>query len=224
MGRLNFGSPLPKKLVLTLVSRYRLNLVLMRPGVFYGDFTVTGFTPRALIGEVYKFQAETMEFLQVPLTSSSKLASQLLIREMYRWSDSLACNTCHIDDFSSALVSAAMWAKSLGSRSAILSAYSVNLPPAIDSNKPLEALTSGPSPVKPAKKEEKDIRAAVFNVEDGGDTRQKVMSKLIEEVIGVKTGYHGTLISTFAKLNLSDVVADANEKVSSLSRVRSFSL
>jgi len=142
-----------------------------------------------------------------------------LIIELFRWSDSLACNTVHIDDFSSALVSAAIWAESLGSRSSILSAHSVNLPPAIDSNKPLEPLTSGPSPVKPAKKEEKDIRAALFNVEDGGDTRQKAMAKLIEEVVGVKTGWHGIVISTFAKLNLDVVHEDANEKLSSSSSI-----
>ncbi|GAA6064749.1 hypothetical protein JCM10212_001601 [Sporobolomyces blumeae] len=168
-----------------------LNLVLVRPALFYGNYTVTGFTPRALIGEVYKFEDEKMEFL---------------------WSESLASNTCHIDDFCAALVAAAAWAQSLGSRSSILSAYSVSLPPALDSNKLLEPLSSGPSAVSPAKKEEKSIRAAVFNVEDGANTTQKDIARLIEQVVGVKTGFHGTIISTFAKMNLNDVVEDANEK------------
>ncbi|GAA5934128.1 uncharacterized protein JCM15063_000562 [Sporobolomyces koalae] len=168
-----------------------LPLVVVRPAVFYGDYTVTGFTPRALIGEVYRFENEPMAFL---------------------WSENLACNTCHIADFAAALGCAAAWARAHGSRSAIIGAYSVNLVPAFDSNKPFAALSEGPSPVVPAKKEEKAIRAAVFNVEDGGDTDQKTMAKLIEHAIGVKTGFHGSIVSTFAKLNLSDVVEDANEK------------
>ncbi|GAA6023992.1 hypothetical protein JCM11491_002873 [Sporobolomyces phaffii] len=168
-----------------------LNLILLRPAIFYGDYTVTGFTPRALIGEVYKFESEKMDFL---------------------WSESLACNTCHIDDFASALVAAAAWGLSLGSRASILGAYSVNLPPAFDSNKPFESLATGPSPVVAAKKEEKEIRACVFNVEDGSDTTQKMVAKLIEESVGVKTGFHGAIVSAFAKLNLGDVVEDANEK------------
>lgn len=131
-----------------------------------------------------------------------------------RWSDSLACNTLHIEDFASALVASAAWAHSLGTRSAILNALSVNLPPAFDSNKPFEPLSTGPSPVVVAKKEEKEIKACVFNVEDGGNTNQKTVAKLVEDAVGVKTGFHGAIISTFAKLNLGDVAEDANEKVS----------
>lgn len=54
----------------------------------------------------------------------------------------------------------------------------------------------------------------MFNVEDGGATNQKTIAKMIEDSVGVKTGFHGSIVSTFAKINLSDVVEDANEKVS----------
>ena len=135
-------------------------------------------------------------------------------RRCHSWSENLACNTVHIDDFASALVASAAWARSLGSREAILAANSVNLPPTFDSNKPFEALASGPAPVVAAKKEEKEIRACVFNVEDGGSTNQKTVADLIADAVGVRTGFHGTIVSTFAKLNLGDVVEDANEKVS----------
>lgn len=168
-----------------------LNLVLLRPAIFYGDFTVTGILQRCLLGEVYKFENERMDFL---------------------WSESLACNTVHIDDFAAALVASAAWAQSLGSKTAILNAHSVKLPPAFDTNKVFDPLTAGPSPVVVAKKEEKEIRACVFNVSDAGNTDQRMVAKLVEDAVGVKTGFHGAIISTFAKLNLGDVTEDANEK------------
>lgn len=63
-----------------------MNLVLVRPALLYGPYTVTGgesitlpdeshlttlnsiVTPRVLIGEVYKHLGEKLEFLSVPLS------------------------------------------------------------------------------------------------------------------------------------------------------------
>lgn len=48
-------------------------------------------------------------------------------------------------------------------------------------------------------------------VDDGATTQQDIAG-VIERVIGVKTGFHGTLVSQFARLNLADVADEANEK------------
>ncbi|GAA5872671.1 hypothetical protein JCM8547_003726 [Rhodosporidiobolus lusitaniae] len=163
-----------------------LNLVLIRPALFYGPYTVSGLTPRALIGEVYRFKNEKLEFL---------------------WSDSLPQNTIHATDFASACHSAASWALKLGSRSAVLAAHSVPLPSTLTSSSQVSSLSS----VGAAAKEDV-VRAAVCNAVDDGETSQKEIASVIESVVGVKSGFHGSIISSFAKMNMKDVVEDVNEK------------
>ncbi|BGP14227.1 hypothetical protein JCM10213_005882 [Rhodosporidiobolus nylandii] len=163
-----------------------LNLVLLRPALFYGPFTVTGMTPRVLIGEVYRFQKEKMEFL---------------------WAESLPQNTIHATDFASACLSAVSWAFKQGSRSSTLALHSEPLPSTLSSNAQIESVAA----VGAAKKED-ECRAAVFNAVDDGETTQKEVAKIVEDVVGVKSGFHGSIISSFAKLNMSDVVEDVNDK------------
>ncbi|BGP23139.1 hypothetical protein JCM10295v2_002033 [Rhodotorula toruloides] len=165
-----------------------LNLVLVRRAVMYGPFTVTGLTPRVLIGEVYKFENEKLEFL---------------------WAESLAQNTIHASDYASTLVKSASWACSLGSRAAILAAHSEDLPPTLSSDAQISFLLSRSPP--PAKKDD-EVSAAVFCAVDDCETTQKKIASVIQEVVGVKSGFHGSVISSFAKLNLEDVVEDANDK------------
>ncbi|GJN87141.1 hypothetical protein Rhopal_000086-T1 [Rhodotorula paludigena] len=169
-----------------LANMEGLNLVLVRPALLYGPFTVTGITPRALIGEVYKFQNEKLEFL---------------------WSESLPHNTVHAHDYASALVHSAAWAVSLGSRAAVLAAHSEPLPSTLSSDAQVAALGS-----LGAATSKDEVRAAVFNAADDGETTQKDIAKLIAEVIGVKSGFHGSVISSFAKLNIGEVVEDVNDK------------
>ncbi|GAA5840634.1 hypothetical protein JCM11251_004173 [Rhodosporidiobolus azoricus] len=166
-----------------------LNLVLLRPALFYGPYTLTGLTPRTLIGEVYRFQNEKLEFL---------------------WAESLPQNTIHAADFASACFSAASWAHKLGSRSSILAAHSEVLPSTLASTSQVSSLSN--AGLDPATKEDGDLRAAVFNAVDDGATTQKEVARIIEEVVGVKSGFHGGVISAFAKLNMSDVVEDVNDK------------
>ncbi|KAM0158026.1 hypothetical protein ACHAQE_004267 [Botrytis cinerea] len=52
-----------------------------------------------------------------------------------------------------------------------------------------------------------------FNVVDKGETSQKTMAELIGQIFGIKTGFQGQLVSTFAKMNLDSVVDDINEEV-----------
>ncbi|GAA6049005.1 hypothetical protein JCM3770_005435 [Rhodotorula araucariae] len=162
-----------------------LNLVLVRPALFYGMYTLTGITPRALIAEVYKYQGEKLEFL---------------------WSESLALNTIHAADFAAALVSAATWALPLG-RAGAIAACAERLPSTLSSDAQVNALADLGAAVRGD-----EVKATVFSACDDGVTTQRDIARVIEEVVGVKSGFHGSVISTFARLNIGEVVADVNEK------------
>ncbi|KAK2610690.1 hypothetical protein N8I77_004101 [Diaporthe amygdali] len=53
----------------------------------------------------------------------------------------------------------------------------------------------------------------IFNVVDKGTTTQGKMAELIGAIFGIKTGFQGTLISSFAKLNMDSVVEDVNDEL-----------
>ncbi|KIH91760.1 NAD dependent epimerase dehydratase family protein [Sporothrix brasiliensis 5110] len=53
----------------------------------------------------------------------------------------------------------------------------------------------------------------VFNVVDKGATTQGTMAGIIAETFGIKTGFQGQLISTFARLNMDSVVEDVNDEL-----------
>jgi len=53
----------------------------------------------------------------------------------------------------------------------------------------------------------------IFNVVDKGVTSQGTMAEIIGEIFGIKTGFQGQLISTFARLNMDSVVDDVNDEV-----------
>jgi hypothetical protein len=52
-----------------------------------------------------------------------------------------------------------------------------------------------------------------FNIVDNGATTQGVMAELIGQIFGIKTGFQGSLISTFARLNMDSVVDDVNDEL-----------
>ncbi|KAI9487954.1 hypothetical protein BDB00DRAFT_83521 [Zychaea mexicana] len=51
-----------------------------------------------------------------------------------------------------------------------------------------------------------------FNLADKQDTDQETINKHLRDIFGIETGYHGTVVSSFAKLNLDSVTEDVNEK------------
>lgn len=51
----------------------------------------------------------------------------------------------------------------------------------------------------------------IFNVVDNGATTQGKMAEFIGQIFGIKTGFQGTLVSQFAKLNMDSVVEDVND-------------
>lgn len=58
----------------------------------------------------------------------------------------------------------------------------------------------------------KKTQPVVFNIVDHTDTSQGILANLIHETFNIPTGFHGTLISAFARLNLEHVVDDVNDE------------
>lgn len=56
-------------------------------------------------------------------------------------------------------------------------------------------------------------KTPVFNIVDDGDTSQGSMQGLIGKIFNIKTGFHGTIISQFAKLNLNSAVDEENDEL-----------
>ncbi|TVY38892.1 hypothetical protein LCER1_G009207, partial [Lachnellula cervina] len=56
-------------------------------------------------------------------------------------------------------------------------------------------------------------KVPIFNIVDDGQTCQGTMADIIAQIFGIKTGFQGQLISTFARLNLDSVVDDINDDV-----------
>ena len=52
-----------------------------------------------------------------------------------------------------------------------------------------------------------------FNIVDVGDTSQETLSSIVSKIFGIETGFQGSLVSQFAKLNLDRVVDDVNEEI-----------
>lgn len=52
-----------------------------------------------------------------------------------------------------------------------------------------------------------------FNVVDEGKTNQGILMGMIGEIFKIETGFQGSLISTFAKMNLESVVDDVNDEI-----------
>ncbi|KAI9027178.1 hypothetical protein CLU79DRAFT_740703 [Phycomyces nitens] len=52
----------------------------------------------------------------------------------------------------------------------------------------------------------------IFNLADKEDTDQDTINRHLRSLFGIQTGYHGSVVSSFAKLNLESVMEDINEK------------
>ncbi|KAH7399608.1 NAD dependent epimerase/dehydratase family protein [Pyrenochaeta sp. MPI-SDFR-AT-0127] len=52
----------------------------------------------------------------------------------------------------------------------------------------------------------------IFNIVDHGNTSQKQTAQFMAEIFNIETGFHGTLISAFARLNLDHVVDEVNDE------------
>ena len=52
-----------------------------------------------------------------------------------------------------------------------------------------------------------------FNIVDMGDTKQETLSTIVSKIFNIETGFQGSIVSQFAKLNLDNVVDDVNEDI-----------
>lgn len=109
------------------------------------------------------------------------------------WTEDLRINTVHVEDAVRACWRAAEW-KTGGD--AAPSSPSLSRRPTLSKGE--EGPASGTS---------------VFNIVDHGETSQGVLANIVAEVFNIKTGFQGTLVSQFAKMNLEHVVDDLNEDV-----------
>ena len=119
------------------------------------------------------------------------------------WTEDLRINTIWVEDAVKALWRAAEWR--LNNRQ----------PMSVDSRSPTSPSSRRPSLLGGSKQE---VPAPIpgtpiFNLVDHGQTSQGTLAKIIGEVFGIKTGFQGSLISQFAKLNLDHVVDDLNEDI-----------
>lgn len=159
-----------------------LNLALFRVGLYYGDYTVTGLTPRLLIAEVYKYRGEKLEFL---------------------WAEGMAQNTVHVHDAALGALAAVEWLVKTP-KDEQLKLAGEELPTTLSSNDLVKDIPG-------AAKKEDVVRVVVFNLVDSCETTQADIAKDVSAAVGVQAGFHGTIISSFAKLNMKDVVEDVNE-------------
>ncbi|KAH6559956.1 hypothetical protein BASA50_006663 [Batrachochytrium salamandrivorans] len=56
------------------------------------------------------------------------------------------------------------------------------------------------------------VPGTTYNLVDKNETDQGIVNKHIESIYGISTGFQGTVISQFAKLNLDSVTEDVNDK------------
>ncbi|KAI4282793.1 MAG: hypothetical protein L6R38_002681 [Xanthoria sp. 2 TBL-2021] len=52
-----------------------------------------------------------------------------------------------------------------------------------------------------------------FNIVDQGDTSQGTLATIFSQIFDLKTGFQGSLISSFARFNMESVVDDVNEEI-----------
>lgn len=109
------------------------------------------------------------------------------------WTEDLRINTVHVEDAVRACWRAAEWRKTDNAASSS---------PTLTRRPTISRGEEGPVSGTP-----------VFNIVDHGETSQGVLANIVAEVFNIKTGFQGTLVSQFAKMNLEHVVDDLNEDV-----------
>ncbi|KEI38676.1 uncharacterized protein L969DRAFT_87904 [Mixia osmundae IAM 14324] len=206
--------------VRALASIPSLNLVIARHATLYGRYMLNGLAKRLLIGSVYQYLQEKMEFL---------------------WGEDLPQYTVHVDDLCRAMWALADWMSKTG-RIKGDELASANLAPCrpipswvndyvstaagnpAESNEPTQNTLSKKQAKAAAAayddteidtllaKRTATVTAPLFNIVDQGATSQGHISAIVAKLVGVKSGFHGSLINQFAKLNMDAVLEDANQK------------
>jgi nucleoside-diphosphate-sugar epimerase len=113
------------------------------------------------------------------------------------WTEDLRINTVHVEDVARAFWAAAKWR---------------------ETNSIIPSGTgSAPNSRRPTLSSKGDDRPAgnvpIFNIVDHGQTSQGTLAEVVSKVFNIKTGFQGSIISQFAKMNLENVVDDLNEDI-----------
>ncbi|KAI4206629.1 MAG: hypothetical protein LQ346_001019 [Caloplaca aetnensis] len=61
--------------------------------------------------------------------------------------------------------------------------------------------------------QEPSLPQRTFNIVDAGDTSQGTLATIFSQIFDLKTGFQGSLISSFARFNMESVVDDVNEEI-----------
>ena len=112
------------------------------------------------------------------------------------WTEDLKINTVHVEDVARALWAASEW-RANNSTIPASSTPTLSRRPTLGGKG--EEAPSGNVPI--------------FNIVDHGETNQGQLAGIISKVFDIKTGFQGTIISQFAKMNLEHVVDDLNEDI-----------
>lgn len=162
-----------------------LPLVILRLAHVYGPYTGQWMGTQLALARVYQEIDKDLKWL---------------------WGGELRTATVHVDDVVRACWAAAEWKKT---HSASRPGTGASGGPASDtspdastpSSLGLKASSKGPVP-----------GTSVFNIVDGGNTNQGTIAAIFADVFGIQTGFQGTLINTFARMNLEHVVDDVNDE------------
>ena len=113
------------------------------------------------------------------------------------WTADLRINTVHVDDVVRAFWAAAKWRET-----------NSTLPGGGGSAPSSRRPTLGSRGDEPP-----SGNVPLFNIVDHGQTCQGTLADVVSKVFNIKTGFQGSLISQFAKMNLENVVDDLNEDI-----------
>ena len=168
-----------------------LNLVILRLAHVYGKYD-WGFVAKALcLARVYQEQQQELKWL---------------------WTEDLRINTVWVGDAVRALWTAALWRKT---NSTVVdpepssSPKTRRRPTLLGGSKEPASLTKDTADDDPSNAREE--ATPIFNIVDHGATSQGTLAALVSAIFHIRTGFHGSFISQFAKINLDSVVDDVND-------------
>ena len=110
------------------------------------------------------------------------------------WTEDLRINTVHVQDVVRAFWEAARWREN-----------TATLPSSAPNSRRPTLSSKGDEPPSG--------NVPIFNIVDHGQTSQGTLASVVSKVFSIKTGFQGSIISQFAKLNLENVVDDLNEDI-----------
>lgn len=165
-----------------------LPLVILRLAHVYGPYTGQWMGTQLALARVYQEISKELKWL---------------------WGGDLRTATVHVEDVARACWAAAEWKSSHPSSRPNTAAPSTPISPL----SPISPIfgSSDKSSDKPSIKGPVP-GTTVFNIVDKGNTNQGAVASIFADIFGIETGFQGTLINTFARLNLEHVVDDVNDE------------